>query len=265
MKNIGDYNDLPILAELYDLVPMYQKRSDREFYLNLSRETKGQILEIGCGTGRILIPIAKEGLKITGLDLSENMLSVCREKLSKLDVETQNNATLVQGNMTDFDIQEKFDLITIPFRAFQHLITRDMQESCLKCVHNHLTDNGRLVFDTFHVDYSRINNPKFKEESEDTPEFELENGFKLRRCNRVVEFHVEEQYNDVELIYFLTDKKGNTERYVHQFPMRYFFRAEIENLLTSCGLRIIEIFGDLDKSPLSEKSPEMIIMAKKIT
>jgi SAM-dependent methyltransferase len=263
MNKIGNYNDLPILAELYDLVPGYLNRTDRQFYVNLCQEIDGDILELGSGTGRILIPIAKKGYKITGLDLSENMLSVCRKKLSKYDDNIQNNVTLVQGSMTNFDLGKKFDLITIPFRAFQHLIERENQESGLRCVHKHLKDNGRLVFDVFHVDFNQIHNPKFKEESEDTPEFELENGFRLRRCNRVVEFHIEEQYNDVELIYYLTDKNGDTERFVHQFLMRYFLKVEIEQLLERCKLQVIEIFGNFDKSPLTEKSPEMIIVAEK--
>ena len=261
MNKTGSYSSTPILYDLYDLVPAYQNRKDIDFYVNLCMVSRGNILELGCGTGRILIPIAKAGCQITGLDLSEHMLAKCQKKLSDLNDDQISNVTLIQSNMTEFDLGNKFDHIIIPFRAFQHLLEIKEQESCLKCVQKHLKDNGRLVFDIFNVDLSRVNNPKFKEITEDTPEFELENGFKLRRCHRVIEFHTKEQYNDVELIYYLTDKDGKTEKITHQFPMRYFIKTEIEQLLERCGLQIIEIYGNLDKSPLTDKSPEMIIVA----
>ena len=264
MTKHGDYTDLPILAELYDLVPGYINRTDREFYLNLCKEVDGKILELGCGTGRILIPIAEAGKEITGLDLSEHMLSVCQKKLSLLDRDIQEKVNLIQGNMTNFSIDDQFNLVTIPFRAFQHLITVDDQLSCFKSIHHHLMANGLLIFDLFQVDLNIIKNRILNEEIEDFPEYELNDGRRLRRTHRVTAFNTEDQFNDVELIYYLTAKNGITERIIHAFPMRYFFRAEIEHLLDQCGFQIIHIYGDFDKSSLTENSLEMFFIAQKI-
>lgn len=264
MNKDGNYTDLPILAELYDLVPGYINRVDREFYPHYCVELGGKTLELGCGTGRVLIPVAEAGCEITGLDISKHVLSICQNKLALLDRDIQKRVNLIQSNMTDFNIDNKFNLAIIPFRAFQHLISVDDQLSCLKHINQHLAVNGLLIFDIFQVDLNRINNPRFQEEMEDFPEYELDDGRRLRRTHRVRAFNTTDQYNDVELIYYLTDKNGVTERIVHAFPMRYFFKAEIEHLLARSGFRLVDLFGDFDKSPNSEKSPEMIIFAEKI-
>ena len=71
------------------------------------------------------------------------------------------------------------------------------------------------------------------------------------------------QFSRVELIYYLTDVFGKVTRMVQAFPMRYFFRYEVEHLLARCGFKVIELFGDFDRSPLAEESPEMICIAEK--
>ena len=78
-----------------------------------------------------------------------------------------------------------------------------------------------------------------------------------------MEVHRAEQFSDVELIYYITDANGRTERLVQGFPMRYFFRYEVEHLLARCGFSIVDVFGDCDKSPLGDNSPEMIFVARK--
>src|SRR5262245_42954499 len=71
------------IAPLYDLVPAYRDRGDIAFYLNAAKQASGDILEIGCGSGRVLIPIAREGHRITGLDVSAAMLDKCRDELAR--------------------------------------------------------------------------------------------------------------------------------------------------------------------------------------
>src|SRR5205807_7150750 len=94
------------------------------------------------------------------------------------------------------------------------------------------------------------------DEIEDTPEFRLPDGRTLRRTFRNVRRHVSEQYNDVELIYYL-----DGQRIVQAFPMRYFFRYEVEHLLARCGFRVAALYGDFDKSEFGDESREMIFTA----
>ena len=77
MSKFGGYEDKPFLAELYDFVPAYSHRRDLDFYVDLCRSGGGKVLELGCGTGRLVLPIASAGLEIVGLDLSEYMLAKC--------------------------------------------------------------------------------------------------------------------------------------------------------------------------------------------
>ena len=96
MSKFGGCEDKPFLAELYDLVPGYSGRRDLQFYLDLCRDGGGKVLELGCGTGRVLLPVASAGVDIVGLDLSEHMLSKCREKVAVQPQEVQDRIRLVR-------------------------------------------------------------------------------------------------------------------------------------------------------------------------
>jgi SAM-dependent methyltransferase len=262
-SNFGGYDDNPLLAELYDLVPGYASRPDVGFYLDLCRATRGKILEVGCGTGRILIPAAAEGAEIVGLDVSPYMVAKCRDKLSAQPPETRARVRLVEASMVDFHLNDRFSLAIMPFRPLQHLVAIEDQLSCLCCIGAHLERGGRLVFDVFQVDFSKITAPTRTEESEDLPEMALPDGRRLRRTSRLVATHRAEQYNDVEMIYYLTGRDGAIERIVQAFPFRYFFRYEVEHLLALCGLKTIELYGDFKKTPFRDDSPEMVFVAER--
>ena len=263
MNKFGGYENHPFLPELYDYTPVYTGRDDVDFFVSFSRSASGKTLELGCGTGRILIPTAAAGCQVTGLDISEYMLAKCREKLGNQPEEVQKRGQLINGNMVDFKLKETYSLITTPFRSFQHLLSVDNQLSCLQCSNRHLRKGGKLILDLFQTDPKRINNPEYFKETEDFPDVDLPDGRKFRRAHRVSAFHRAEQYNDVELIFYVTQKDGKIERLVQAFPFRYFFRYEVEHLLSRCGFKVIELYGDYDKSPLSNDSPEMIFVAEK--
>jgi SAM-dependent methyltransferase len=265
MSLYGGYEDQPFLAELYDLVPRYTERRDVEFYVDLCRAAGGKVLELGCGTGRVLIPIAAAGIDVVGLDLSPHMLAKGRERLRAQPDDVQDRVRLVQASMTGFDLAERFAAIIIPFRPFQHLLSVSDQLACLRCINRHLQPEGVLGIDFFQVDLAKITDPRFREETEDMPLTDLPDGRRLRRSHRIVATHRAEQYNDVEIIYYLSDRDGSTERLVQAFPFRYFFRYEVEHLLARAGFEVLHIYGDFDKSLLTDTSPEMIFVAKNAT
>ena len=263
MSKFGGYDDYPFLAEFYDYVPGYAGRSDIDFYVSFSRSSASKTLELGCGTGRILIPTAAAGCQIVGVDLSEYMLAKCREKLQKQPKEVRERVKLVHGTITSFKLEESFGLITTPFRSFQHLISLEEQLACLRCANNHLSMGGMLILDLFQVNLRYITNPASTDETEDFSNIKLLDGRKLSRTHRIASFHRAEQYNDVEMIYYITHPDGREERLVQAFPFRYFFRYEVEHLLSRCGFNAVDIFGNFDKSPLRDDSPEMIFVAEK--
>ncbi len=250
-------------AHLYDHLPRYSRRMDRDFYVAEARACGGRVLELGCGTGRVLLPIARAGVSITGLDLARAMLRVLEEKLAREPSEVRGRVRLVLGRMEEFDLGEEFALITTPFRSFQHLLGVDVQLACLERVRRHLAPAGRFILDVFNVDREVLCRAPDKEEVEDVPEVEVPDGSRLRRTSRVAGLHHTEQYMDLEMFYYVTAPDGRTRRYVQAFKWRYFFRFELEHLLARSGFRVEAVYGNYDRSPLRDDSPEMIFIAAK--
>jgi SAM-dependent methyltransferase len=254
--------DSPV-ADYYDYHPAVSGRRDVEFYLAEALKQSGPVLELGCGTGRILLPMARAGLRVTGFDLSARMLKICRAKLDAEPAEVRARVKLVPGDMTAFELGEEFSLVIIPFRPFQHLLEVEQQIGCLRAVAQHLAPCGRLILDFFQTDPRRIYDPEFHRERSSGPEVALPDGRRLSVSDRVVAFHRAEQKNDVEMYYDVTHPDGRSERLVFAFTIRYFFRYEVEHLLARCGLKVVELFGDCERSPLRDDSPDMVFVAAK--
>src|SRR5258708_2781953 len=124
---------------------------DVEFYRALAREARGPVLELGCGSGRVLLPIARDGMACTGLDSSDAMLDELARKSHP------KNLRVVPGTMQDFDLgADRFSLIYSAFRSFQHLLTVEDQLSCLRAVRRHLAPGGQFAFDVFAPKLERI-------------------------------------------------------------------------------------------------------------
>src|SRR2546425_8282842 len=102
------YDEYGFVAEFYDHVALYRDRQDVSFYVEAAKESGGPVLEVGCGTGRVLIPTARAGIDIVGLDFSTHMLEVCRERLKAEPSAVQSRVQLVPGDMRNFRLPRKF-------------------------------------------------------------------------------------------------------------------------------------------------------------
>ena len=263
-SDTGGYQSNSFVARLYDQVIPYRDRPDVKFFVNAAIESGGPVLEVGSGTGRILIPTARAGINITGLDLSEYMLDVCRVALKEEPSKIQEQVNLVQGDMRNFNLEKKFSLVTTPFRPFQHLETVEDQISCLETIYNHLEPGGKFILDIFNPSLAGITADTIGEEVGAEPEFITPEGIKVRRFNKTVARDHILQLLDVELIYYLTHPDGKEERLVHAFKMRYLFRYEAEHLLARCGFEVLDVYADYQKSPLGSVDPgELIFVARK--
>src|SRR5688572_23755792 len=112
--NAGGYDRASFIAEFYDHVVPYAARADISFYVEAAAKSGGPVLELGCGTGRILIPTARSGIEIAGLELSVGMLEACRRRLQAEPPEVRGRVSLQRGDMRDFDLGRSFRLVTIP-------------------------------------------------------------------------------------------------------------------------------------------------------
>ena len=183
-QNTGGYQSNPFVAQIYDQVIPYRDRPDVEFFVDTAIESGSPVLEVGCGTGRVLIPTARAGISITGLDLSDHMLDVCRAALKEESRDVQERVNLVQGDMRDFNLGQKFALITTPFRSFQHLITTVDQIKCLGNIHRHLQPGGTFILDIFNPSLAGITADNLGQETGAEPEFTTPEGIKVRRFNK---------------------------------------------------------------------------------
>lgn len=256
--------DVAGIAALYDHVTNYKSRRDVDFYVEEARSTRGDVLELGCGTGRVLIPVARLGKHIVGVDASPEMLVQAQARLEREPLEIRERVSLVPADMRGLDLSRRFSLIMIPFRPFQHLLSVEDQLATLTSAHRHLEPGGRLAFDVFNPNLRYLIDEKRSEEREDTVETSLPDGRSFRRTGRVAAVHIVEQYSEAELIYYVRNTDGTTERLVHAFYMRWFWCYEVEHLLARSGFRVAAAYGDFDRGPLTDESPEMIFIAERI-
>ena len=226
---------------------------DAEFYRSLAREAAGPVLELGCGTGRALLPIAADGFPCTGLDASQEMLSAL---LAKSPPETLR---LVRSPMQEFDLGgDRFALIFSAFRAFQHLYNVEDQLACLACVRRHLAPGGVFAFDVFNPRLSRMGVDE-EPEAEDL-RFRLEGDTVVRyvsvtRDRARQRIHVRMRYERSRDGRVLADE-------VVEFDMRYFFRYELEHLLRRAGFEELTLYGDFDQSPVTDGCPAFVWVAR---
>lgn len=234
-------------VELYDR--MYPPRlsgtpveGDIRFYLSQARQTGGPILELGCGTGRVALPLANRGFEVTGLDVSPYMLRVIRRKAQALP--PKGRLRLVRGNMARFNLHKKFRLILIPFRAFQHLYTVEAQKACLRCVYRHLRTGGRFILDVFDP---RLESclPSRRRPSRLRERYRDESGRRitvrsLHRLNDPLRQILQETWE-----FTVRNRQGKVVRRSKSLiAMRWTYRYEMQHLLELTGFRILAGYGD---------------------
>jgi hypothetical protein len=166
--------------------------------------------------------------------------------------------------MQDFDLGRSFHLVTVPFRPFQHLLSIEDQVSCLRRIHPHLQDSGRVILDLFNPWIHRLIQDTGQEFGEE-PEFTMPDGRRVVRKHRTLARDWFNQINDEEMIYDVTQPDGSTERIVAPFRMRYLYRFEAEHLLARCGFALANVYADYKEAPDGSQYPgDLILIAKRV-
>ena len=248
-------------AAYYDLVHQGLP-GEAEFYVGQAIRKGGKTLELGCGTGRIALPMAMSGADVVGLDNSPGMLAVCREKLSEVG-EAGSGLRLVEGDMAHFDLGETFDLVIVPYRGFMHLHRREQQRSCFDCVRAHLRPGGLFMFNTWVPSASVIashptSNGRGGEFSL-ADEYEGDGpGHRIRHYHRAEYDELRQRIVERHVFDHL-DSEGRVT-HTKELPMLRVWTTprEMENLAELCGFGVRALFGDFDCCPLNEASTEQI-------
>jgi SAM-dependent methyltransferase len=137
-------------AALYDH-EYRRRRADVNYYRALARGAS-EVLELGCGSGRLLVPLVRDGVRAVGLDYSQPMLRRCAERLARLKPAARSRALLVRGDFRGFALGRRFPLVVCPFNAMMHLYSRADQRAFLAAVRAHLAPRGLFAFDVLNPD-----------------------------------------------------------------------------------------------------------------
>jgi SAM-dependent methyltransferase len=133
---------------------------DVAFYGRLAHETGGPVLELACGTGRIALALAEKGFDVTGVDVSDGMLTVARRKAAGRPACVRDRLALINQDMSELDLGRRFSFVFVPARSFQHLLTIDLQRKSLQAIHRHLEPTGRLALHLFDPRLDMLSEPK---------------------------------------------------------------------------------------------------------
>jgi len=225
---------------------------DVEFYVAEARRAGSPVLELGCGTGRILIPVAEARVEIVGLDRAPSMLAVARAKVAQLSPKVQRRIRLVEGDMRDFDLGRRFTLAMIPYRAFLHLLTVEDQMCALRCVRDHLVDGGRLILNIFDPSLEII----VAHRGPLGASLKLESEFVHPETgHRVLVWDTRQYEREEQLLrqYFVFEELDEDGAMVAKrftpLVLRYIFRYEMQHLLERAGFAIEALYGDFDRGP----------------
>lgn len=257
--------DFDAWAEYYDLIHTGTP-GDVEFYLEHARAARGEVLELGVGTGRIAIPSALAGVNVTGVDNSRAMLLLCREKLKSVSP-TPGKVRLLLGDMRTIRFRRAFACVMMPYRTFMHLLTPSEQIQCLDHIYTHLEDRGRLVLNVWAAKPStiaKIQNGRFAGKLKLARRYNLkETGITLLHlhaalCDEtnqlLVERHVLREF----------DAKGAIVREtVLPMTRAWTTRREAEHLFYLCGFEVESLYGSFAREPFGEESTELIYVLRK--
>ncbi len=236
-----------------------------ELYQELAAKPKARgeaVLEVACGTGRVALALAREGVRVTGLDLAAPMVERAQKKSSGMP-----NARWVQGDMRAFELEEQFGLAIIPAHSFQFMLTPHDQVACLECIRQHLRPGGVLVVnldppdvvwlaDLYKAKAGILEKGKQFHDPETGHQICISYAWTYEPSTQTASLNWvwEEMSADSEVI----------NRWSESMQQHCVFRFEMEHLLARAGFDIEAVYGDFSKHELRDDSSQMIWVAHKI-
>lgn len=236
--------------------------ADVDFYLAEARATGGPVLEMGCGTGRVLLPVARAGVEIVGVDSSPRMLGRLEAALAREPEEVRRRVRLARGDLRHARVPGEFELVTAPFRVIQHLVARADQRAWLANVARHLRRDppGLLVFDSFRPDPDEI--AASPTVSVDIEREDPETGRTVRRVSRSVH-HPGRRTFEVGFQWLLEGPDGDEAMTAEvQTVARWFTQDELTRLLKTEGFEVLDFWGSFDRTPYGPGCEDQVIRAR---
>jgi SAM-dependent methyltransferase len=225
--------------------------ADVPFYVAEAKAANGPVLELACGTGRLTIPVAENGVEIVGLDSSPSMLEHARTKTQAAGLAIE----WVEADCRDFELGRKFALIFLPFNSMQHLHDHSSLQGLFRCVREHLAEGGRFVFDVF--------NPSVAILGRDPKDRRLEREYKDPYQGGTVRLEVSMNYDDatqVNRVLWYFSREGEPDFRIEELPMRCFFPQELDLLVQCGGFAIESKYGSFERKEFASGDMKQVVV-----
>ncbi len=243
--------DLIYDANIYDGLNTFL--SDLQFYKNwIPKDKNAEILELCCGSGRLTVPIAKDGQKITGVDNSKSMLEQAKIKAKNEKLEI----CFIEADVRNLDLTNKYDLIFIPFNSIHHLYQNQDLFDTLKVVNKHLKDDGIFIFDCYNPNIQYIT--EAEKGKNKIAEYKTTDDRKVI-IEQTMKYESKTQINRIEWHYTINKQFHS----IQNLDMRMYFPQELDAYLKWSGLNIINKFGSFDEDKFENKSERQIFVCNK--
>ena len=230
-------------------------QNDVRFYLNQAQAASGPVLEIGCGTGRVTIPLAAAGVDITGLDVSGAMLEEAKRKADEQGI----RLAWIEADGRSFDLGGDFALIIMPFNTLQFFRDAASLKQIFDRVRTHLRPSGRFVFDVFNPQVAFL-------AADPTKRYERARYPDPHGGGEVILEETREYVADRQVVRSTRYYHIGTQRdcSIRSLELRCFFPCELDLLLEHFGFQLLAKYGDFDGSPLSGGSPKQICVCSPV-
>ncbi|MEQ8237897.1 MAG: class I SAM-dependent methyltransferase [Cyclobacteriaceae bacterium] len=250
MESTYSVGDLIYDANIYD--GLNTNLADLSFYKQwMPQKKEARILELCCGTGRLTLPIAKEGYQIHGVDNSPSMLQQAKEKASKEGLVID----FIEADIRTLELPEKYDLIFIPFNSIHHLYKNEDLFKVFKVVKNHLNAGGLFLMDCYNPNIQLI--VEGEQGLKDMAEYTTKDGREVL-IKQVMRYENETQINRIEWHYFI-DGAFNS---IQNLDMRMYFPQELDAYLQWNRFNILHKFGSFTSEAFNDHSEKQIFVCQ---
>ena len=227
---------------------------DAEFYRRACYGVDS-VLELGCGWGRVTRAIEPVVSRIVGLDINAGMIEAARREVASDDAE------FVVGDMRDFSLSSRFERIIIPYNSLYNLLDADEMAACLRNVREHLTREGRLLFDGYYVDAELLGDMQQIEGVERDFIGAFEQGEAYIEVFEKSTYDVPRRRFDATYVYRLHRDDGTSEQVECHIPQRFLLPDELGDVLGAAGLELESVTGDFGVEPLEAHHGQMVVAA----
>lgn len=250
MESNYQVGDLIYDANIYD--GMNTSLADLQFYKRwLPKDKNARILELCCGTGRLTLPIAKDGFDISGVDFTASMLDRAKTKASKAGLAVE----FIEADIRNLVLPERYDLIFIPFNSIHHLYKNEDLFKAFAVVKSHLKVGGQFLLDCFNPNIRLM--VEGEKEQKEIAAYTTDDG-RAVLIKQIMRYENKTQINRIAWHYYINGKFDS----VQNLDMRLFFPQELDSYLERNEFTIIHKFGNFEGTEFSDHSEKQIFVCQ---